>query len=154
ALIAIALILRLWRFGAHPEDRWYEARAIAESAKSVAWRYAVGGRPFDLGKDREAVDTLARQRVREALSVTASYSPDAQFADEEQITFAMRALRTHTPPAARREAYRRGRIVDQRAWYERNARLNRALARRAHLVIIGLEAVAVVAALLQALQIV
>ena len=41
-LIASALILRLWRFGAHPEDRWYEARAVAESAKSVAWRCKAG----------------------------------------------------------------------------------------------------------------
>jgi hypothetical protein len=153
ALIALALILRLWRFGAHPEDRWYEARAVAESAKSVAWRYAVGGRPFDLGKDQDVVDTLARQRFSEALTVTPSYRPDAQFTEEEQITPAMRALRMRSAEA-RREVYRIGRIVDQRAWYERNAQLNRALARRAHLVIIGLEALAVVAALLQALQIV
>jgi SMODS and SLOG-associating 2TM effector domain 1/SMODS and SLOG-associating 2TM effector domain 3 len=153
ALIAIALVLRLWRFGAHPEDRWYEARAIAESAKSVAWRYAVGGRPFDLGKDQAAVDALARQRFREALTVTPNYQPDAQFAEEEQITPTMRALRMQ-PAEARRETYRIGRIADQRAWYERNAKRNRTLSRRAHLVIIGLEALAVVAALLQALQIV
>ncbi|HEY7093337.1 MAG TPA: DUF4231 domain-containing protein, partial [Ktedonobacterales bacterium] len=62
ALIAIALILRLWRFRAHPEDRWYEARAVAESTRSVAWRYAVGGRPFDVSKDQAAVDALARER--------------------------------------------------------------------------------------------
>jgi hypothetical protein len=154
ALIAVALILRLWRYGAHPEDRWYEARAVAESAKSVAWRYAVGGRPFDLSKDQEVVDALARQRFREALTVTPSYRPDEQVADEEQITPTMRALRTRVPPQARREAYQSGRIMDQRAWYERNARLNHTLARRAHLVIIGLEALAVIAALLQALQIV
>jgi hypothetical protein len=153
ALIAIALILRLWRFGAHPEDRWYEARAIAESAKSVAWRYAVGGRPFDLGKDQAAADALARQRFREALTITPSYQPDAQFAQEEQITPAMRALRMRSAEA-RREAYQIGRIVDQRVWYERNARMNRTLSRRAHLVIIGLEALAVLAALLQALQVV
>jgi hypothetical protein len=153
ALIAIALILRLWRFRAHPEDRWYEARAVAESARSVAWRYAVGGRPFGVSKDRDAVDALARQRFQETLTVTPSYQPDARAAEEEQITQAMRALRTQ-PTEARREAYRVGRIVDQRAWYERKGELNRTLARRVHLVIIGLEALAVIAALLQALRIV
>ena len=52
------------------------------------------------------------------------------------------------------QTYRIGRIVDQRAWYERKAELNRTLARRAHLAIIGLELLAVIAALLQALRIV
>ena len=118
ALIASALILRLWRFRAHPEDRWYEARAVAESAKSVAWRYAVGGRPFDVSKDQTAVDTLARERFHETLTVTQSYQPDAQAAEEEQITPALRAVRMQSAEA-RRETYRIGRIVDQRAWYER-----------------------------------
>jgi hypothetical protein len=152
-LIAIALIMRLWRFRTRPEDRWYEARAVAESVRSVAWRYAVGGRPFDLSKDQDAVDTLARQRVRETLTVTPTYRPDMRVADEEQITPGMRALRTQ-PAEARHEMYRIGRIVDQRGWYERKAELNGKLARRAHLVIVGLEALAVIAALLQALQIV
>ena len=153
AFIASALILRLWRFRAHPEDRWYEARAVAESAKSVAWRYAVGGRPFDVSKDQTVVDALARERFHETLTVTQSYRPDAQAAEEEQITPAMRAVRMQSAEA-RRETYRVGRIVDQRAWYERKAELNRTLARRAHLAIIGLELLAVIAALLQALRIV
>src|SRR5437899_957932 len=29
-----------------PEKTWYQCRAIAESVKSLAWRYAVGGNPF------------------------------------------------------------------------------------------------------------
>jgi hypothetical protein len=152
-LIAIALILRLWRFRTHPEDRWYEARAVAESARSVAWRYAVGGRPFDLSKDQDVVDALARQRFGETLTVTPTYRPDAGAINAEQITPTMRTLRGQLPEV-RREAYRISRIVDQRAWYERKAELNRTLAQRAHLIVIGLEALAVVAALLQALQIV
>jgi conflict system pore-forming effector with SLATT domain len=153
ALIASALILRLWRFRAHPEDRWYEARAVAESAKSVAWRYAVGGRPFDLSKDQATVDALARERFHETLTVTQSYRPDARAAEEEQLTPAMRAVRMQSAKA-RRETYRIGRIADQRAWYEGRAKLNHTLARRAHLAIIGLELLAVIAALLQALKIV
>src|SRR5262245_4365558 len=32
-----------------PEQLWYDARAVAESAKTLAWRYAVGGSPFPVG---------------------------------------------------------------------------------------------------------
>lgn len=36
-----------------PEERWYDGRALAESAKSLAWRFSVGAMPF------RAVETSA-----------------------------------------------------------------------------------------------
>jgi hypothetical protein len=151
ALIILALALRVWRFRAHPEVRWYEARAVAESARSVAWRYAVGGRPFDLSTDQTIVDTLARQRFDETLTVTPTYQPDKRAINAEQITSEMGELRKQ-PAEVRLEAYRIGRIVNQRLWYEDKAELNRWLAKRANVVVIVLEVLAVGAALAQALQ--
>src|SRR5688572_16797679 len=42
----VALLTRLDLLTGRPERIWYEGRAAAESAKTLAWRYAVGGVPF------------------------------------------------------------------------------------------------------------
>ena len=66
-LILAALVFRLFRSISHADTRWYEARAVAESAKSLAWRYAVGGRPFEINKDDTLADTLLLHRLKETL---------------------------------------------------------------------------------------
>lgn len=38
-----ALIAELAAWVHKPAERWYDGRALAESAKTLAWRYAVGG---------------------------------------------------------------------------------------------------------------
>src|SRR3954471_23301710 len=47
ALGAEVVILAL-----HPDQKWYEGRAAAESAKTLVWRYAVAGDPFRSGDAR------------------------------------------------------------------------------------------------------
>src|SRR5690349_2934788 len=42
----VSILLRLFTLARRPESRWYEGRAAAESVKTLAWRYAVGGKPF------------------------------------------------------------------------------------------------------------
>src|SRR5262249_42403618 len=120
-LIFLALLTRLARFVAHPDTLWYEARAVAESAKSITWRYAVGGQPFELGRDTVVIDTLLFQRLRETLTDVSHISRLVTFTDQGQITDAMRALRGQ-PIAIRQEAYRAGRIKDQARWYDRKQR--------------------------------
>ncbi|MFD0382931.1 DUF4231 domain-containing protein [Streptomyces stramineus] len=38
--------LEVWMLAERPERAWYDGRALAESTKTLAWRYAVGGEPF------------------------------------------------------------------------------------------------------------
>lgn len=148
-LIFVALVIRLTRFLAHPDSRWYEARAVAESAKSIAWRYAVGGSPFDLGKDAAVVDTLLRQRLQETLTDVPNRSRAISYSDQGQITDTMRALRGQ-PLAIRQEAYQAGRIKDQAGWYDRKQRQNHDRALLAQWTLALLEVLGVIFALLQA----
>jgi SMODS and SLOG-associating 2TM effector domain 3/SMODS and SLOG-associating 2TM effector domain 1 len=152
-LIFVALVIRLTRFLAHPDSRWYEARAVAESAKSIAWRYAVGGSPFDLGKDAAVVDTLLRQRLQESLTDVPKRSRAIIFSDQGQITDTMRALRGQ-PLAIRQEAYLAGRIKDQAGWYDRKQRQNHDRALLAQWTLALLEVLGVIFALLQARKLV
>jgi conflict system pore-forming effector with SLATT domain len=149
ALIFVALVIRLTRFLEHPDTRWYEARAVAESAKSIAWRYAVGGRPFELGKDAAVVDTLLLQRLHETLTDVPNMSRAITFSDQGQISDVMRALRGQ-PLAIRQEVYQAGRIKDQASWYDRKQRLNHDRALLAQWTLALLEVLGVAFALLQA----
>ncbi len=48
AAMGVALVTEVYLLTTRPDRRWYEARAAAESAKTLAWRYLVGGEPFGL----------------------------------------------------------------------------------------------------------
>lgn len=147
ALVAVgafllAVIAELYLFIARPERVWYEGRAAAESVKTLAWRYAVGGAPF--GRGEEGVDQLFLGRLQDILTdlpdVTLAAGPEAG----EQITPRMRALRA-ADEQRRREAYCTGRIEDQRDWYDQKAHWNDERARKLRLTALALEFVGIFA---------
>ncbi|MEO8694476.1 MAG: DUF4231 domain-containing protein [Acidimicrobiales bacterium] len=104
------------------EKRWYEGRALAESAKTLAWRYAVGAVPFRL--DQADADKLYISRIRAIITDSDSVIlRSAVRIDSSEITPAMRELRA-APLDVRRETYRVGRIDDQMTWYRTKAQHN------------------------------
>ncbi|MGH3717068.1 MAG: DUF4231 domain-containing protein [Micromonosporaceae bacterium] len=124
---AAALVCERARVQRNPEREWYRGRAGAESVKTLAWKYAVGGEPFVAGApDADATFHDSLRGVTASLAEVDWISDDP---DPVQITPAMRELRA-APLAERREAYRRDRIADQRAWYAGNAAGARRGARR------------------------
>jgi hypothetical protein len=132
AFLTEATILSL-----QPEKTWYQCRAIAESVKSLAWRYAVGGNPFSHEVDTAKADASFAHRVRELLNEfeTASLIPSKGAATV--ITTWMRSVR-NSPFELRKEAYRERRISNQHGWYSTRARFNQ---RRSAVWSIGLLAV-------------
>src|SRR3954452_13487116 len=86
----VSILLRLFALARRPEGRWYEGRAAAESVKTLAWRFAVGGHPFPVtGID---VEELFVSRVNEVLSSLSSL--DTGQASASQLTSGMKALRS------------------------------------------------------------
>lgn len=121
---ALFLTLRLGAEGF--EARWYRGRAIAESVKTLAWRYSVGGDPFGLHSAIE-VDGHFVERVNEVIERGGPIQLEPMAGD--QITVAMRELRARPLPE-RREAYILGRVNDQEAWYTGKAKANNRSASR------------------------
>lgn len=104
-----------------PERAWYEGRAAAESMKTLAWRYSVGGEPFALEAVSEAdVDGLFVARLREVLGELDELDLPA-IAEGRQITDRMCVLRT-SPLSERVATYEQGRIADQQRWYVSRAK--------------------------------
>jgi hypothetical protein len=94
----IALLIRAYTLATRPEGRWYEGRAAAESVKTLAWRYAVGGNPFARSATRDA-DGLLVQRINEVLNSLSRLETDGT--GSSQVTDDMRSLRGASLPQRR-----------------------------------------------------
>lgn len=140
-LVALSSELAMW--ATQPERLWYEGRAVAESAKTLAWRYAIGADPFPLDMPRSE----AEANFRERMSSVADQVADRVVFEAEQpvLTPAMDALRSKSF-SVRRDAYLEFRTREQRSWYARKARFNRRQATGWRVALILAEVVAVVLA--------
>lgn len=122
AAFLIASIAAAWLLWAKPEMRWYEARAAAESSKTLAWQYGVGGGEFARTEDSEdAVRSLFLDRIGEVLEGLEILLPPQP--GESQLTSSLAALR-ESSLEARRSAYLSDRISEQRSWYASKAQWN------------------------------
>ena len=148
APISVALFAEIILLARRLERRWYQARAVAESAKTLAWRYRVGGRPLGLRRtDREA-DTEIVTRLSALLSEFRDLSLPAT--NQDQVTAEMRRVRS-LPLQERIAAYKKSRIEDQRSWYADKADWNRKRADWYQAGLIAIELVAFGTALFTAL---
>ena len=142
AAFGTALVVRISLLTDRPHKTWYGGRAAAESAKTLAWRYAVGGAPFQIDQNSDEVGLAFTKRLEDVFTDLGSGSLVPPSGIERQITQRMRKLRAKSLEE-RKEAYRFGRIADQLLWYSRKARWNKERSQRSNvsvmfLVILGL----------------
>ena len=107
------------------DRRWFQARAVAESAKTMAWRYMARAEPYetklsDVEADRifcEELESMlqSRRRIAGALG--------GREAEGEQITEQMRSVRA-AELEVRKAVYLRDRLRQQRSWYSNKAKSN------------------------------
>jgi len=102
---------------------WYNARAVAESIKTISWRYALKAEPYDIA-DSEA-KSLLLGTMKNIVNMNHEFKKNisADYSSHEQIPVNMtviRALSTHE----RLEYYHKNRIIDQREWYKNKSIYN------------------------------
>lgn len=126
-----------------PEEKWYNGRAVAESVKTLVWRYSIGADPFQLELGEECARELLRERIGKVLKeapggilVTAS---------DSFVTSGMESLRK-SGFEKRRNAYVGGRTKDQQEWYKRKAEYNQRRAVRWKVALVLIELAALVLA--------
>ncbi|WP_019748574.1 DUF4231 domain-containing protein [Rhodococcus erythropolis] len=138
-----ALVSELTSWVHEPERAWYDGRAVAESAKTLAWRYSIGSDPFPVNMPRDDAEEVFRARMTE---ITREIDDVVVFdAADRVITEQMDRLR-NAPFVDRRAAYIEGRTLAQKVWYAQKARYNRSRARLWRLFLILAEVAAVVLA--------
>lgn len=142
--------LRLLQRSSSVETAWYEARATAETVKSLAWRYAVRAAPF--ADPAESEDEVDERFADELSDVVSDRELLAAPGASGEITPAMRALRAESPEH-QRESYLRNRIDDQLEWYAARSRRFASLANASDVAFYLLSAATIVAGVLLAADI-
>lgn len=133
-----AVLLRSYNLTMRPEHDWYNGRALAESAKTLTWRYAVGANPLPIGAPE--ADEVLSQRFLEILRDVRDVSLEASSSFLDQITPEMRAVRA-LPLDERRGFYLRERVEDQYRWYASRAQSHSKRARWIGVLTLAIECV-------------
>ncbi|MGJ9371687.1 DUF4231 domain-containing protein [Nesterenkonia sp. CF4.4] len=141
---AAAFVAELYIAMERPEKGWYQARAGAESTKTLSWRYSVGADPFFLDLPDGEVDNLFRTRLSQVATEVSQVVPLPR-GDGSSPTKAMRILR-QSSIQVRRSTYLSGRTQAQRDWYTRKADVNRRASRQWRAALLTAETVAIILA--------
>jgi hypothetical protein len=147
----VVLVIQIRRNTSKPEQAWYDGRAVAESVKSLAWKYAVGSRPFTMDDGpSETADRLLSARLQDI--VRQMDDPQLSMAlrgEDQQISPTMRALRAQSLEI-RKESYLKGRVQDQRSWYSSKAKWNQQRVASSNLLLIAVAFIGICAGLARA----
>lgn len=151
-LLVVAVFARLAAGYLRLESTWYDARAAAESIKTLAWQYTVAGSAFPLSMlPAEATEQLIDE-IRQVIETDAKGLDVPAGANGSQITSKMRSLR-QAPLRTRRQQYLSDRVDDQQAWYSSKSDSNRELAHKWTAAILATEVLAALLALLLVLNV-
>ena len=118
-----ALFCSIYLFSKRPDRYWYAGRAVAESIKTITWRYVCCAEPFQGGND------LARKDFQQKLKAILDQNKDvaqeySKHLDSPQITAVMTTMRDLSLDE-RRKIYTADRINDQLTWYAKKATFNK-----------------------------
>jgi len=124
ALLLVAVLLRFATRTLRPDREWFDGRAVAESVKSLSWRYMMRVEPYDV-PDADA-DHLFLRHLREILEERKEFRQQlgGLAGDAAQITARMREVRA-LPLAGRKGVYVKERVMDQVNWYTGKTQANR-----------------------------
>jgi hypothetical protein len=147
AIAAVLIAAGLWLTAAlrHPRkaEAWYNGRALAESTKSMAWKYMMKAEPYGPTLSRPEADELFCEDLRKLLLDAGARVFPGSSADGAQISETMVAIR-ELDLAERLAVYLRSRIEDQRDWYTRRSAEHDASASRWFTVVLGVNSAALV----------
>jgi len=125
-LLVISLILTIWIMYFQPEKTWYDGRAIAESTKSLTWKFITGTKPFGHKlKSSDAEEKLIKN-LKQIIGQKKEFFQliGEEFGEGEQITNSMRKLRK-LDFQEKVVYYSTNRLEDQRDWYYKKSKENR-----------------------------
>lgn len=133
----------LWR--ARPDKTWYDARAVAESSKTLAWKFAVRGEPF---LDEGLSEAEMVRRVIASLDEVRGQFRGLELAaiDAKSVSQWMREQR-RAPWEERRDVYLTERLLDQKRWYVEKADHNRKRSNQWRTALVAIEFLGVAASL-------
>ncbi len=146
-----ALGCSIYLFAMRPDRIWYAGRAVAESIKTITWRYVCQAEPFqgDNITARNDFQQTLKQIVEQNREVCQLLTENL---DGQQFTPKMEQMRAQ-PLEERRATYADCRIKDQLTWYAKKAAFNRRMSQYFFWILIGVNIIAVICAALRMIYI-
>lgn len=122
----IGLILTIILKSKKYEDIWYQGRALAESCKTLTWRFITCSEYFDHSLDLNTAKERFIVRIREVANEfkDLSKSMNSKLLNQEIVTSKMVELRSLSMDE-RKSYYIKKRIEDQQEWYSKKAKWNK-----------------------------
>ncbi len=123
-LLAIGIYFTLFIRNTKLEQNWYDGRAIAESVKTLTWRYITGSDPYAISLGSSADEYFLRD-LKAILDERKKFAAILclQYETSKLITEKMRTIRAQVTEK-RKHIYMADRICDQRDWYNEKSRNN------------------------------
>jgi hypothetical protein len=146
-LLAGAMASSVYLALVRPERLWYSGRAVAESIKTLVWRYVSRAEPFHEADDvsKQLLLEKLKQVVKQNKAISDKLITHLK---EKQISDMMVQLRSGSFDE-RRNTYIQHRINDQLAWYEKKARFNKRASSRFFATLVLINAIALLCALIK-----
>jgi hypothetical protein len=145
----ISLVLTIIILKTQYERIWYGARAVAESVKTLSWRYMTCSEPFTQNLTSSKADTEFVSKLSKIISERKNlfWSFDGDLGIGSQITDTMRKVR-NLDVETRKQIYLQQRIKDQRKWYGIKSKQNRNLVGKWFFAVVFSQLFAIVSAIL------
>lgn len=106
------------------DQDWYKCRALAESVKTLTWRFCMRAHPF-VDAEKIAIPKAAfRNQLRGILKSNQAIAEELITPESEQVTASMLEIRALGLPE-RIAYYVANRVDDQRRWYAKKSVWNR-----------------------------
>lgn len=142
--------LNSYIFTKHLQKNWYITRAVAESVKTITWRFIVRAEPFfgntSLNEARKNFATSLHKILEQNKQIAGTF--DSDLINKSQITEKMLEVRNMSFND-RKAYYLEHRIQEQRDWYSRKTRYNANRHLTWFIILICIQVVAIMCVLLR-----
>ncbi len=151
AVVLVVGLLILWVIRAKRDDKtWFDGRAIAESVKTITWRFMMRVQPFHEDCDADSSFLARLREIREARPHLGRHLAAEMAASGSAITSFMREKRSSSLEE-RRNFYAKARIHDQKTWYAIKAKSNSNAGAKCFRVTMILQVLIMILAIVQAI---
>lgn len=150
ALILVSAILSTLMLVLKFEKGWYEGRAVAESIKTLCWKYMTGARPFSIDLNETKAKNLLIENFKKVIGHRKDFFTliGSDFAENEQLPVELMNIRKLSKDE-RISMYKTERLEKQKKWYTDKTTENKKWTKISFAVIILAQVLAVISLILK-----
>lgn len=150
ALILVSAILSTLMLVLKFEKGWYEGRAVAESIKTLCWKFMTGARPFSIDLNETKAQNLLIENFKKVIGHRKDFFTliGSDFAENEQLPIELMNIRKLSKDE-RISIYKTERLEKQKKWYTDKTRENKKWTKISFAVIILAQVLAVISLILK-----